>query len=278
MRLLNTSSLRLESSFDSAIPGYAILSHTWAKEEVLFDDIRDLNKPLPAHKKGFAKVQGSCDQARRDGYGYILIDTCCIDKSSSAELSEAINSMFQWYHKSPRCYAYLADVNAPEGKGVAAFEQSRWFRRGWTLQELIAPRNVMFYDYNWCFIGMHQTSGDHPEGLEDLAEKICKASDIPVTLLRWYYYTRSRPLYGLPDALVTYPCPRPRRIDANIDRGRDLSGPRSVTYQPPTDGRAKSQLLHALRSLESRRKCPGRPGDGQHDSRMKPTRCWDSSR
>jgi hypothetical protein len=95
MRLLNTSTLRLESFFDSEIPEYAILSHTWGKEEVLFDDIHDTTKTLPVHKKGFAKVQGSCDQARRDGYGYIWIDTCCIDKSSSAELSEAINSMFQ---------------------------------------------------------------------------------------------------------------------------------------------------------------------------------------
>jgi hypothetical protein len=125
MRLLNNSSLRLESFFDSAIPEYAILSHTWGKEEILFDDIHDSTKPLPIHKKGFAKLQGSCDQARRDGYGYIWIDTWCIDKSSSAELSEAINSMFQWYHKSRRCYAYLIDVNAPEREGVATFEESR---------------------------------------------------------------------------------------------------------------------------------------------------------
>ena len=94
MRLLNTESLRLELFIGSSVPDYAILSHTWGDNEVLFDDIRDPDRPLPSHKASFAKVEGSCQQARGDGYKYMWIDTCCIDKSSSAELSEAINSIF----------------------------------------------------------------------------------------------------------------------------------------------------------------------------------------
>ena len=114
MRLLSTESLRLESFFRGSMPQYAILSHTWETEEVLFDDIRDPAQPLPTHKKGFLKLMCSCAQARRDGYRYIWIDTCCIDKSSSAELSESINSMFRWYANSARCYAYLGDIDGAQ--------------------------------------------------------------------------------------------------------------------------------------------------------------------
>jgi hypothetical protein len=142
----------------------------------------------------------------------------------------------------------LTDVNVPEGEGVAKFEESRWFQRGWTLQELIAPRNILFYDHSWCFIGMRQTSGDHPEALVDVAETISKTSGIPVTLLCWYYYTRIRPTPGVRDALMTYPGPRPGRFDVNTESGRDPTDPRSVTFRP-TDGQATSQLLDALRSF-----------------------------
>jgi hypothetical protein len=186
MRLLDTITLRLESFFGSSIPEYAILSHTWNEEEVLFDDIRDSGQPLPVHKKGFAKVKGSCEQAIRDGYKYIWIDTCCIDKSSSAELSEAINSMFQWYHDSGTCYAYLADVNTAEGAGAVDFEASRWFKRGWTLQELIAPRNVWFFDGTWARLGKRQPIENDLRGGEDLSERIRQATGIPTKILHWY--------------------------------------------------------------------------------------------
>lgn len=132
-------------------PSYAILSHTWGEGEVTFPDFANLEVANP--KKSFAKIEHTCRQARLNGIGYAWVDTCCIDKTSSAELTEAINSMFQLYASSVICYAYLSDLD-PDG-GVDAenqtsqFARSRWFRRGWTLQELIAPQTVEFYDRDW---------------------------------------------------------------------------------------------------------------------------------
>ena len=86
--------------------------------------------------------------ARDAGYEYIWIDSCCINKDSSSELSEAINSMYRWYSISAECYTYLADVPLGENLGEegSAFRSSRWFKRGWTPQELIniAPFSVTF--------------------------------------------------------------------------------------------------------------------------------------
>ncbi|KAK3334140.1 heterokaryon incompatibility protein-domain-containing protein [Cercophora scortea] len=146
MRLLNTETLRMEEFFEANLPPYAILSHTWEKEEVLLPDMADLAKAR--QKAGFAKIKGACALARRQQYEYIWIDTCCIDKSSSAELSEAINSMYRWYQESDVCYAYLCDVVLGED-----LTTSRWFTRGWTLQELIAPGAVEFYSGAWELIG-----------------------------------------------------------------------------------------------------------------------------
>lgn len=142
MRLLHTTKLRIEEFMESQSKPYvyAILSHTWGEEEVTFQDMQG---EVPIHKKGFSKLKNSCLQAKKDGYEYIWIDTCCIDKSSSAELSEAINSMYRWYKEAAVCYAYLSDVPSREIENCwhhqSRFRQSRWFTRGWTLQELIAP-------------------------------------------------------------------------------------------------------------------------------------------
>ncbi|RSL61463.1 hypothetical protein CEP54_006201 [Fusarium duplospermum] len=144
MRLLNTSSLKLESFAGDEIPEYAILSHRWETEEILFEDIQT---DKWHQKKGAEKVKKACLQAYYDGFLYIWVDTCCINKSSSAELSEAINSMFNWYHRSQVCYAYLCDVPTMH------FTQSEWFSRGWTLQELIAPKQLEFFDSQWRRIG-----------------------------------------------------------------------------------------------------------------------------
>ena len=126
------------------------------------------------HKTGFNKIRDSCRQARADGYAYIWIDTCCIDKTSSAELSEAVNSMYQWYKDSAICYAYLSDVlidpEAPnsthqprqpfyteDGMRYSSSPSfSRWFSRGWTLQELLAPVKLQFFDKSWNSIGMKE--------------------------------------------------------------------------------------------------------------------------
>ncbi|KAH8884356.1 HET-domain-containing protein [Thozetella sp. PMI_491] len=152
MRLLNTETFELDS-FPAAedAPPYAILSHTWGHEEVLFEDARHGKEHLHnCGKEGLYKVLRSTSKANHDGYGYIWIDTCCIDKSSSAELSEAINSMFAWYQHSAVCYAYLVDYEHGTGDQLSA---SRWFTRGWTLQELIAPSDVQFFDSYWCGFG-----------------------------------------------------------------------------------------------------------------------------
>ncbi|RYP91592.1 hypothetical protein DL770_002306 [Monosporascus sp. CRB-9-2] len=150
MRLLNCRTKKLEEFVGAAIPRYAILSHAWEDDEVLFRDIALDNVEYKA-KKGWHKIERSCEQALRDGLNYVWVDTICIDKSSSAELSEAINSMFKWYRSSAVCYAYLCDL--PEFD----LERSRWFTRGWTLQEMIAPGELWFYDRNWVVQGSKST-------------------------------------------------------------------------------------------------------------------------
>lgn len=148
MRLLDTRTLKLRDSLDiKKGTKYAILSHTWLKNEVLFHHIQDLERPVLEKMDGFAKVKDSCARARADGYDYIWIDTCCIDKSSSAELSEAINSMWTWYRQADICYGLLSDVKNNQPNSI---NKSRWFKRGWTLQELIAPDNFKFGTFNYA--------------------------------------------------------------------------------------------------------------------------------
>ena len=115
------------------------------------------------------KILHACRVARENGYRYIWIDSCCIDKSSSSELSEAINSMYKWYGLAAVCYAYLSDVPPGEDHHAedSAFRKSRWFRRGWTLQELIAPFSVEFVSKDWASIGSKHD-------LHDLVESITK--------------------------------------------------------------------------------------------------------
>jgi hypothetical protein len=158
MRLLNTSTLIVEEFLQSRVPEYAILSHTWREEEVT---LHDLHSGAAISKKGFAKLTGCCKKARDDGYSHCCIDTCCIDKSSSAELSEAINTMYQWYKGACICYAYLEDVKGNPGlDDYETFRKSRWFTRGWTLQELIAPPIVEFYNASWLDIGTRSSLQD----------------------------------------------------------------------------------------------------------------------
>jgi hypothetical protein len=123
MRLLNTRARKLEEFFGETIPKYAILSHTWVENEVTFKDIEQ-----DGYKSGSVKIDG-CLRSKET---YVWIGTCCIDKSSSAELSEAINSMWSWYKKTVVCYVYLSDVppgDVPARKD-SAFRKSRWFTRG----------------------------------------------------------------------------------------------------------------------------------------------------
>ncbi|CAN9384256.1 unnamed protein product [Alternaria alternata] len=170
MRLLQrqaNGSFSLVNHEGTSIPPYAILSHTWSEnneDEVSYDDLRN---ETGREKSGYAKLKFCAEQATKDGLEHFWVDTCCIDKSSSAELSEAITSMFRWYKNSATCYVYLADVTTKKRRGgrelpdhetpsvtwMSAFRNSRWFTRGWTLQELLAPRNVLFFSRDGELLG-----------------------------------------------------------------------------------------------------------------------------
>lgn len=139
------------------VPPYAILSHTWARDssqEVTFQDMKD---GLGQNKPGYSKNKKCGEIAAEHEIEYFWVGTCCIDKSSSAELTEAINSMYRWYHNAEVCYAYLSDVHmkdtSAEAIDLAIFGASLWFKRGWTLQELLAPSTVMFFSNEWHWIG-----------------------------------------------------------------------------------------------------------------------------
>ncbi|TAQ90799.1 hypothetical protein B7494_g866 [Chlorociboria aeruginascens] len=172
MRLLTCNSdgeFSLTEHFGDNMPRYAILSHTWGAdgEEVTF---HDLVNGTGKHKEGYNKIRFCGEQARCDGLQYFWVDTCCIDKSNSTELAEAINSMFRWYRNAAKCYVYLSDVATNEHGQVDLskhFSNARWFTRGWTLQELIAPRSVEFFCSNRRRLGdkkslerqLHKTTG-----------------------------------------------------------------------------------------------------------------------
>jgi hypothetical protein len=151
------------------VPPYAILSHTWGEEgeEVTFQDIE---KGAGKGKPGYAKIRFCAEQARKDNLQYIWVDTCCIDKSSSAELSESLNSMFYWYQVATRCYVYLSDISVDQGTQppqVPPITQSRWFTRGWTLQELLAPQSVEFFSSEGMLLGNKKS----PELQSQIQEK-----------------------------------------------------------------------------------------------------------
>jgi len=171
MRLINVSTLKVEEFMDGRhAPPYAILSHTWGEGEVTFQDFAcpDIAKM----KRGYDKIEQTCERAKASGISHAWVDTCCIDKSSSAELTEAINSMFQWYAQSQVCYAWLDDLKAHQA--IESFASCRWFSRGWTLQELIAPRKVEFYDEAWILRGTKA----------DLSDELQKATGIDGDVLR----------------------------------------------------------------------------------------------
>jgi hypothetical protein len=158
MRLLDARTHRLVDHPADSIPRYAILSHRWGapEEEVLFSDIQAKSPKVAKRKLGWQKVHDTCQQALEDGYQHVWIDSVAIDKTSSAELSEAINSMFAFYQRAAVCYAYLSDVQSDRLNPDALereLARSRWFTRGWTLQELLAPNNMQFFNHKWQLIG-----------------------------------------------------------------------------------------------------------------------------
>lgn len=181
MRLLYFDSSGRLTSTDfgrKPIPPYAILSHTWGDDEFLFED---LVNNTGKSKAGYEKILFCGEQAARDHVQYFWVDTCCIDKWNLRELSNAINSMFRWYKNAAKCYAFLSDISAPmtdsqlhQSTWEASFRKSRWFTRGWTLQELLAPASIDF------FSSERQRLGDK----DSLEQQIYEITRIPVIALR----------------------------------------------------------------------------------------------
>lgn len=286
MRLIDTKTLRLKEFWGDDIPRYAILSHTWETEEVTFQQFTQLSRDVLSKLKGFTKIQRTCQLARRSGIQWAWVDTCCIDKTSSAELTEAINSMFRWYRDSAVCYAYLSDLKEeqtehekkrtkaqdkstddqgswtknehkstedsedwtnsqgtsdsekgsgnwnesgnwkdsgnwkPAGQGatnekgrrlgvqeweggrqgketndttdtdehvlrrarVARLGRCRWFTRGWTLQELIAPRRLGFYNQSWAFEGEKETLKSEISEITRISEVVLSNASLLPTI------------------------------------------------------------------------------------------------
>lgn len=161
LQLRDNNELTITNDLINDHPPYAILSHTWGRagEEVTF---QELTEKRGRGKAGYQKIVFCGEQAKHDGLQYFWVDTCCIDKTSSAELSEAINSMFAWYRNAQKCYVYLSDVAKVNDDGAdelsrstwkSAFRESRWFTRGWTLQELTAPSQVEFFSSDYQRLG-----------------------------------------------------------------------------------------------------------------------------
>jgi hypothetical protein len=176
----NDGEFSLSEDLGDNPPRYAILSHRWEAEETTFKEMRD---GTGKNKAGYKKIRFCGEQAGRDHIRYFWVDTCCIDKTNNTELAEAINSMFRWYRDAAKCYVYLSDV--PESTSnidsnshllpwEPAFRESKWFTRGWTLQELLAPTSVEFFSrYN-------KRLGDK----RSLEQNIHEITGIPISALR----------------------------------------------------------------------------------------------
>lgn len=188
MWLINATSYELEDFSNREIPDYAILSHTWGDGEVTFQDMFSAAK---FQKEGFNKIIMTCKEALAQGLSYAWVDTGSINKASSAELSESINSMFEWYRSAAICYVYLADLEA-----ISDLPQCRWPTRGFTLQELIAPKAVKFYDKFWRCIGTKANLASVIEQVTRIPEAIlCGRRDIHemsiATRMSWAAHRRT---------------------------------------------------------------------------------------
>ena len=213
---------------DGEVPDYAILSHRWYdfREEPTYQDVTQSGGQ---HKKGFRKIMLCGKQAHKDGCDYFWVDTCSIDKTNSTELSEAINSMYRWYANAKICYVYLSDVS---GADWTAFDNSNWFTRGWTLQELLAPKTVRFYNSEW------QCLGDK----SSLCSRISRITGIPQDVLQDSAKTRN---YSIA-ARMSWAAKRKRtRVE---DRSYSLLGLFDINDMPVMYGQGEA----AFRRLQER--------------------------
>ncbi|KAI0683514.1 heterokaryon incompatibility protein-domain-containing protein [Earliella scabrosa] len=172
MWLMHTKKFHLQY-FPAPPAEYAILSHVWGEREATFQDVQAGDNPY------YTKLHGARQHAASEGLEWIWIDTCCIDKSNSTELSEAINSMFAWYAAATVCYVYLADVPTPHRSKdlTSSFRCSRWCTRGWTLQELIAPTEVRFLSAGWIYIGNKTMLAPLLEEVTGIPQHVLKHGD-----------------------------------------------------------------------------------------------------
>jgi hypothetical protein len=188
MRLLernNNGEFSLTEDFGDEIPRYAILSHTWGAEEVTFRDLMDGTGKC---KAGYGKIRFCGERAKCDSLQYFWVDTCCIDKSNSVELQEAINSVFRWYQNAAKCYAYLSDVSKTKRKASdrlseftweSAFRASGWFTRGWTLQELLAPSSLEFFSREGERLGDKRTLEQQVHEITGIAVSALQGAPLP---------------------------------------------------------------------------------------------------
>ena len=190
MRLLerkDTDEFSLTKDLVKNIPAYAILSHIWGddNQEVTYEDLAEGSGKF---KAGYQKIRFCGEQAAHDGLRYFWVDTCCINKTDAVELQKSINSMFRWYQNAVKCYVYLSDVSIPNEKVEndssfdveLVFRTARWFTRGWTLQELLAPSSVEFFSTDYKRLGDKLS-------LEHLIHEI---TGIPVEALQGYDLTK----------------------------------------------------------------------------------------
>ncbi|ROW04542.1 hypothetical protein VMCG_05120 [Cytospora schulzeri] len=188
MWLIDTSSLKLKEILELQDCKYAILSHTWEEDEVNFQEMKaEPRLTSLLTKAGYLKIKKTCEVAREKGYDYAWVDTCCIDKESSAALSEAINSMYSWYKESSICLAYLSDLPAnnfehAESRTADFMKDCKWFRRGWTLQELVAPEELEFYDQEWKFRGSKKTLRHELSNITGIDVDILEDSELLPTI------------------------------------------------------------------------------------------------
>ncbi|KAI0206581.1 HET-domain-containing protein [Astrocystis sublimbata] len=182
MRLINVLTLDFEEVTDPENTAYAILSHTWVEgQEVSLQDwMRWRRKSRGwqdiATRSGLAKILGACEMTKKHRLDFLWVDTNCIDKLSSAELSEAINSMFKWYELSTICFTYLSDVRTGRRALRDLEKPSRWFTRGWTLQELLASRQIIFFDQDWWSVGTKETLSSTISMITSINEKYLDGS------------------------------------------------------------------------------------------------------
>ncbi|KAH7363971.1 heterokaryon incompatibility protein-domain-containing protein [Rhexocercosporidium sp. MPI-PUGE-AT-0058] len=187
MRLLqynNDSDFSLTEVFESEIPKYAILSHRWEAEEVTFDNLMD---DTGKTKTDYKKIRFCGEQARRDRIQYFWVDTCYINKTNNTKLTEAMNSMFRWYRDAAKCYIYLSDVLEPASvtddnirlllPWEPAFRASKWFTRGWALQELLAPTSVEFFSRYGKRLGDKKTLKQQIHEITYLKKPLCLNSE-----------------------------------------------------------------------------------------------------